>query len=80
LHYHDQDINDALKLFKWLRHKSYTLIRDWPESGWANTVTHTQDGLIHMDDWLDIYERHIPEHVAQMQANLDDWMRLKQSS
>jgi hypothetical protein len=75
LRYHDQDIDDALKLFKWLRHKSYTLIKTLPESVWSNTVNHTQDGIILMDDWLDTYERHIPEHIEQMQANLDNWMR-----
>jgi hypothetical protein len=26
-----------------------------------------------MDDWLDVYDRHIPEHIAQMKANYADW-------
>jgi hypothetical protein len=26
-----------------------------------------------MDDWLDVYARHIPEHIEQMQANYADW-------
>jgi hypothetical protein len=75
LDYHNQNVEDALELFKWLRRKSYLLIKDLPESVWANSVTHTQDGVIRMDDWLDTYERHIPEHLEQMQANLDDWLR-----
>jgi hypothetical protein len=28
-----------------------------------------------MDGWLDIYERHIPEHIEQMQAVYEDWKR-----
>jgi hypothetical protein len=28
-----------------------------------------------MDDWLDTYERHVREHVEQMQANDDEWLR-----
>ena len=28
-----------------------------------------------MDDWLDIYERHIPEHIDQMQRVYDDWVK-----
>ena len=32
LDYHDQSTEDAIALFKWLRHKSYTLIKDLPES------------------------------------------------
>ena len=75
LHYHEQSTQDAIELFKWLRYKSYTLIKDLPESAWSNTVDHSESGVMTMDDWLDIYERHIPEHIGQMQANYDDWMR-----
>jgi hypothetical protein len=75
LHYHDQSTEDSLELFKWLRHKSYTLIKDQPESVWSNTVYHTQTGLMTLDDWLTIYERHIPDHIEQMQANYADWLR-----
>lgn len=73
LRYHDQSTDDALELFKWLRHKSYILIKDLPESVWSNTVNHTETGAMTMDDWLDTYERHIPEHVEQMKANYADW-------
>jgi hypothetical protein len=75
LHYHEQSTDDALELFKWLRHKSYTLIKDLPETVWSNTVHHTESGRMTMDDWLDIYERHIPEHIEQMQTNYADWLR-----
>jgi hypothetical protein len=75
LRYHDQSTDDALELFKWLRHKSYTLIKDLPEAVWSNTVYHTETGAMTMDDWLDTYERHIPEHIGQMQGNYDDWVR-----
>jgi hypothetical protein len=77
LAYHDQSTDDALELFKWLRHKSYTLIRDLPATVWSNTVNHTEIGIMTMDDWLDIYERHIPEHIEQMQAIYADWVRQK---
>jgi hypothetical protein len=26
-----------------------------------------------MDDWLDVYERHIPDHVSQMKRNFEVW-------
>ena len=73
LRYHEQSALDALELFKWLRLTSYQLIKDLPEAVWANTVTHTENGVMTMDDWLDTYERHIPDHIAQMQAIYDDW-------
>lgn len=28
-----------------------------------------------LDEWLDIYQRHVPDHIAQMQAVYDDWAR-----
>lgn len=74
LHYHDQSTDDALALFKWLRHASYTLVRNLSEAVWANMVNHTENGVMTMDDWLDTYERHIPEHITQMQAVYDDWL------
>jgi hypothetical protein len=77
LRYHQQSTDGALELFKWLRHQSYTLIKDLPESVWSNTVHHTEDGVMTMDDWLDTYERHVPEHIEQMQANYDDWVKEK---
>jgi hypothetical protein len=77
LHYHDQSADDALELFKWLRFKSYTLIKDLPAPVWSNTVNHTENGVMTMDDWLDTYERHIPEHIRQMQVNYDDWIKQK---
>ena len=73
LDYHAQSTDEALELFRWLRRKSYTLIKDQPEKVWANTVQHTESGRMSLDQWLDIYERHIPDHIAQMQAVYDDW-------
>ena len=77
LHYHEQSTADALELFKWLRHKSYTLIQDLPEASWAHTVNHTENGVMTMDDWLYTYARHIPDHIEQMQAIYADWLDRK---
>ena len=73
LDYHAQSPADALELFKWLRAKSYALIKTLPESAWSNTVLHSENGLMSLEDWLDTYERHVPEHILQMEANLADW-------
>ncbi len=75
LHYHDQSTEESLELFKWLRRKSYTLIKDLPETVWSNTVYHTETGMMTLDDWLATYERHIPDHIEQMQAIYADWLR-----
>lgn len=73
LDYHAQSTAEALELFKWLRYLSYQLIKTLPETVWANTVHHTQSGVMTMEDWLDIYTRHIPDHLAQMQSVYTAW-------
>jgi hypothetical protein len=73
LDYHGQSAAEALELFKWLRRLSYNLVKDQPDEAWANSVQHSESGLMTLDRWLDIYERHIPDHIAQMQAVYDDW-------
>ena len=73
LRYHEQSAEDALELFKWLRLTSYKLIRPLPDSVWAHTIDHPENGTMTMDDWLDVYARHIPEHIAQMRENYADW-------
>jgi hypothetical protein len=75
LRYHEQSTDEALELFKWLRHSSHVLVQDLPEAVWANTINHPESGLLTMDDWLDIYARHIPEHLKQMQAVYEVWKR-----
>jgi hypothetical protein len=77
LHYVDQNPADALQLFKWLRSNTYKLIKNLPAEIWAHTVNHSENGLMTMDDWLDVYERHVPEHVAQMERIYQEWRTTK---
>ena len=77
LHYHEQSTEDALELFKWLRHNTYQLIRSLPESGWSNTVYHPENGTMTLEDWLEVYARHIPDHLEQMQFNYEAWQKLE---
>lgn len=74
LHYHQQSPEDALELFRWLRQKTYLLIRDLPETVWAHTVEHSEVGRMTMEDWLQTYTQHIPDHIRQMQSNYAQWM------
>ncbi len=74
LHYHQQDPAEAVELFKHLRRASYQLVQDLPEATWSNTVIHSESGLMTMDRWLEIYARHIPDHINQMQAVYEDWL------
>ena len=74
LNYHSQSTEDALALFKWLRLNTYNLIKALPEAVWSNTVYHPENGNMTLDDWLSVYERHIPEHIEQMQADYQAWL------
>jgi hypothetical protein len=74
LHYHDQNVEDALELFKWLRRTSYLLIKDAPEAVWTHTIVHSESGVMTADEWLDTYERHVRDHVAQMQGVYEAWL------
>ena len=74
LQYSEQNTEDALELFKWLRLKSYKLIVNLPPEVWANTVYHPENGIMTMDDWLDVYESHVRDHLAQMRRIHEEWV------
>lgn len=73
LHYGDQSADDALALFKWLRGNTYTLIQTLPDATWANSIEHSENGTMTLEDWLQVYEQHVPDHIAQMQRIHAAW-------
>ncbi len=73
LNYHAQAVDDAVELFRWLRGNTHKLIRDLPEEVWRSTVVHSENGVMTMDEWLDVYTRHVPEHIAQMGRVYQAW-------
>jgi hypothetical protein len=73
LDYHAQNVDDALQLFRWLRWLSYQLILTLPEETWANTIEHSENGTMTLDDWLVVYDNHTPEHIVQMQGCCRAW-------
>ena len=75
LSYHEQSVDGALDLFKWLRRQNFLLIKSLPETAWSNTAYHPENGNMTLDDWLDVYERHVPEHLQYMQENYEVWRR-----
>lgn len=77
LGYHAQSVEDAVELFRWLRGNTYKLIRDLPDEVWANSVNHPENGVMTMEDWLDVYTRHVPEHIAQMERVYQTWLQDK---
>lgn len=76
LRYHEQSTEEALELFKCLRRASYNVIKSLPESVWAQTIEHPENGTMTLDDWLKVYEAHVREHIAQMQRVHEDWLKV----
>ena len=75
LDYPNQNTEEAVELFHWLRRRTYLLIKSLPEHTWSNTAYHPENGDMTLDDWLDVYERHIPEHVQYMRENYEAWSK-----
>lgn len=73
LGYAGQSTEDALQLFRWLRGNTYKLIRSLPDETWSNTAYHPENGTMTLDDWLHVYERHVPEHIEQMDRIHAEW-------
>ena len=75
LNYHSMDTEGALELFRVLRRRTWELICDLPESAWSNTCYHPENGDMTLEDWLDVYERHVAEHVEYMRQNYAEWLK-----
>ena len=75
LDYHSQSTSEALELFRILRRNTYNIIKDLPDEVWANTIDHPENGRMTMDDWLNIYEEHIPVHINQMERTFVEWQK-----
>ena len=75
LGYNGQSIEDALELFKLMRKTTYILLRNIPDDVWAEATGYAEDGIVTLDDWLDIYANHIPDHIKQMEKNYAAWQK-----
>ena len=73
LDYHSISTEGAVELLRVLRRQTYELIRNLPESAWSNTCYHPENGDMTLEDWLEVYERHIAEHIGYMRENYGVW-------
>ena len=77
LGYSRMEPGPSLELFRLLRRQTYELIKALPESVWRNVCHHPENGAMTLDDWLAVYEVHIPEHLGFMQENYDAWLQTR---
>ena len=76
LNYHDQGVDDALKLVKYARKTTADLLEMLPDSAFENTVVHPEfDKPYSFEMWLSIYSEHIPGHIEQIKNNYKLWKK-----
>ncbi len=75
LRYEEQNVEDALTLFRLLRRMNYELLLTVPETAWSQTMQHPERGAVTLEQFLTTYERHTPKHIEQMRGNLDAWRK-----
>ena len=74
LDYHAREFDPALELVDLVRQSTYELLTDLPEEVWGHSVEHSEfDRPFTFEDWLRIYSAHIPDHIAQIEANVAAW-------
>ena len=75
LDYKSQDMEESLQLFKYLRSTTYSVLKKLPDEVWSNTVEHSENGIMTLEDWLETYDNHAIAHIAQMNNNLKMWKK-----
>jgi hypothetical protein len=68
LNYHARSTAIALSVVKAVREASYELFLSLPEAVFANTVVHSENGVMTLDDLLVTYSNHIPGHIDQIKG------------
>ena len=66
-------LEESLDLFRLLRELMARQLRGLPEETWRQSIQHPQRGEITLERWLEIYDRHLKVHLAQIQRTLDAW-------
>src|ERR1700752_2471128 len=75
LGYFHQSTREALEIIRRLRKMTYQLLATLPDPIWSNAVEQPDDGLLRLEDWVDIQERHIPHHIEEMRQNYELWLK-----
>jgi hypothetical protein len=76
LDYQNQNVDDALQIFKLTRQSTYRLLKTLIDQVFMHSVVHpAYDEPYTFEEWLNIYTRHIPEHIEQVQKTYQAWKR-----
>lgn len=76
LNYHDQDVDDALKLVKFARRTTYNWLKTLPDEVFEHSIHHPEyDKPYTFSMWLTVYSEHIPGHIEQIKQNVELWKK-----
>ncbi len=74
LNYHEQSAEDALEIIRLARLTTYRILKTLPDEVFNHAVTHPEyDEPYTFESWLNIYARHIPDHIEQIRNNVRLW-------
>lgn len=74
LNYQDQDPAVSLEIIKNARLSTYKLLKAQPDAVFDHSVKHQEYSEPYtFDQWLDIYARHIPDHIEQLMKSAEAW-------
>ena len=82
LDYQNQNVDDALQIFKLTRQVTYRLLKSLPEQAFSNEVVHPEriypeyGEAYTLDKWLNIYTQHVRDHTRQVKNNYRTWKKL----
>ena len=75
LGYKEQSVEDALEIIRLARQSTYELLKRQPDQVFTHSVIHPEypDDPYTFEDWLNIYARHIPDHIEQLKRSYQSW-------
>jgi len=74
LNYREQSAEDALEIIRLARRSTYQILKTLPDEVFKNSVIHPEyDEPYTFESWLNIYARHIPNHIEQIRNNVKLW-------
>jgi hypothetical protein len=76
LKYLNHSTDDALQVIRYARQTTYRLLKSLPDEVFTHTVTHPEYKEPYtFDQWLNIYSRHIPDHIEQLKQSVESWRK-----
>jgi dGTP triphosphohydrolase len=75
LDYKRQNVEDALEIIRLARISTYELLKRQPDEVFTHSVIHPEypDAPYTFEQWLNIYARHIPDHIKQIKEAYLAW-------